>query len=306
MGSGGELIVGPPPILNLLDTRVADALWLAGCVAALAAISLLARLLASARASAFAWERPAMPDGRLARALRSFRSAPRSRRALAGWTAALVAGAAACCTVAPFTVRNHVREAQDRAVATLRQVASAQTQFRAGRTVDQDEDGTGEFGWLSELAGVRPPRGHDRSPIGGPFLPADLGAVDEEGAMRVGAHWYAMYLPGPDGAWRREPGVGPEPAHALPPEPTAAEHQERIWTCVAWPVGLYRHGCFAIDQRGEVLVHFWAGPPARPYCGRADGPPPLAARDESEHRALVKGRPIQDAEGAMWSRLPDR
>jgi prepilin-type N-terminal cleavage/methylation domain-containing protein len=45
------------------------------------------------------------------------------------------------------------------AVATLRNISSAQAQYQSSGRGDRDGDGEGEFGYFAELSGLLPPRG---------------------------------------------------------------------------------------------------------------------------------------------------
>lgn len=139
------------------------------------------------------------------------------------------------------------------AIATLRNISSAQAQFQAGAKIDVDEDGSGEFGYFGELAGavaVRGPNGGTADAIDPPVLSAAFRAVNNRTVTRSG-YIFAMYLPDDDGVGTAEAADGGADASGLPD----ADNCETTWCCYAWPANYNTSGnrVFFCNQQGDVI-----------------------------------------------------
>ncbi|MGQ0613095.1 MAG: hypothetical protein ACT4PV_05085 [Planctomycetaceae bacterium] len=149
-----------------------------------------------------------------------------------------------------------------RAVATLRNIISAQAQFQATARADEDADGVGEFGSFGELSGACPVR--DGKPLNPPVLSAAFREV-KGGRVTRGGYHYRIYLPlaGHQGVAERD--GGGYAAHQLDPDLA-----EGAWCCYAWPVEEGLPTLF-VNQAGDVLENRGAE-----YAGEFE-PPAVAA-----------------------------
>jgi prepilin-type N-terminal cleavage/methylation domain-containing protein len=155
--------------------------------------------------------------------------------------------------------------ANERAVvASLRTLATAQTQAVLRAVVDTDHDGLGEPIGLDQLSGLRIlPDGQMLEP---PYLPQSLGTVGANGLIQSRGYLLAMYLPDASG-------VG-QLATAANAGNVDADRAETVWSCLAWPVARGRTGtaAFFVNQTGEILVAKGAtydGPSQLPPAGAA-------------------------------------
>ena len=183
--------------------------------------------------------------------------------------------------------------ANERAVvASLRTLATAQTQAVTRAVVDTDHDGMGEPIGLDQLCGLRMlPDGQMLVP---PYLPQSLGTVGANGLCLSRGYLLAMYLPDASG-------VG-QLATAANAGNVDADRAEITWSCLAWPVTRGRTGTatFFVNQTGEILVAKGAT-----YDGPSQVPPAGAA--------LLGGAPnelagplavdVSGADGNLWRPL---
>jgi hypothetical protein len=141
------------------------------------------------------------------------------------------------------------------AIATLSALSEAQGMFRDAAEVDQDGDGTGEYGFLSELAGAAPCRGSGKT-LQDPYLSPDLGLVDAAGVLSSSGYNFKVYLPLADGTAAEET-TGPPAADA-----GSAPSQAARFLVYAWPQN--RRGgrrTFVLDQSGAIFQSRAAVPP---------------------------------------------
>jgi prepilin-type N-terminal cleavage/methylation domain-containing protein len=139
------------------------------------------------------------------------------------------------------------------AIATLRNLSSAQAQFQAGAKIDVDEDGSGEFGYFGELSGgaqVRGPGGTTLQAIEPPVLSAAFRSVNVRVVTRSG-YVFQMYLPDATGVGVPEATDGGADAGNLPD----ADMCETTWCCYAWPANYQTSGnrVFFVNQQGDVI-----------------------------------------------------
>ena len=135
------------------------------------------------------------------------------------------------------------------AIATLRNISSAQAQFQAGAKTDVDRDGTGEFGYFAEMAGGMAPRGK-ANPIVPPVLSGAFLNVDGNGHVSRSGYLFAMFLPDVNGVGLKEVGGGGSGGNAVD-----TEFAETIYCCYAWPIkrGVSGNRAFFINQAGDVV-----------------------------------------------------
>ena len=131
------------------------------------------------------------------------------------------------------------------AIATLKNIASAQAQAQASGTIDANTNGAGEFGFFAELSGSREVRGSTER-ISPPVLSAAFGNLQGDTVLRSG-YYFRMHLPGPAGEFETE-----STAAADVDDPNA----EVMWCCYAWPASYGNSGkrAFFVNQSGDVLA----------------------------------------------------
>jgi prepilin-type N-terminal cleavage/methylation domain-containing protein len=161
----------------------------------------------------------------------------------------------------PGLLRARISANEGSCSAGMRSLASAQTNFAKSNSVDQDNDGTGEYGVFNELTGAT----NRRSP-GGATLPR-LTVTDLSVALQSTAGFYAsksgyylqIYLPGTAAAITDNgvnlPLTGYNPAVA-PADDPAVQQQENRWICYGWPATYRSSGvrAFVCDQGAEVYA----------------------------------------------------
>ncbi len=175
-------------------------------------------------------------------------------------TAVFILGTVAALII-PGLASRRVRASEDDAVAALREIALAETRFRAAATVDQDGDGSGEYGLLGELLGemssrLRPP---PAAVLGG-----EAGfRLRNSGVALRGGYCFAVYLAGRDGAAVFESAPG-EADPGL---------SETFFLACAWPRWYGKSGrrLFVTDASGRVRA---AANDVDSYSGESDPPPP--------------------------------
>jgi prepilin-type N-terminal cleavage/methylation domain-containing protein len=158
------------------------------------------------------------------------------------------------------------------AVATLRNISSAQAQFQATAKADTDNDGTGEFGCFRELSGATDVRGDtDVGQLNPPVLSGAFRNADNTtGFVSRSGYYFKIYLP-QGGASSGQGYV----ADVQSPTWTNIDSDlaETTWCCYAWPVNYGNSGnrCFEVNQTGDVVASEYSG-----YTGTA-GPPANSA-----------------------------
>ncbi|MCI0341175.1 MAG: DUF2950 family protein [Planctomycetales bacterium] len=156
----------------------------------------------------------------------------------------------------PGLLRSKIGTNESSAIGSLRSLTTAQEQFKQQAVTDQDGDGTGEYGWLGELAGIDTTRGTG-GVIGpkmatSPFIASILGVKDAAGRSQKSGYYYHIYLP--------TTAAGPAAAEAQAAAGTGnsadADNQEVRWCCYAWPNSRGNSGnrCFYAGHQGEVYA----------------------------------------------------
>ena len=168
------------------------------------------------------------------------------------------------------------------AISTLRSISSAQAQLQSSAAIDTDSDGSGEYGFFGELAGVSFIREDDGS--GAPavsgtdrltpaMLSAALGNVDGNGQVQRSGYIFQMYL---------SAGAGvqvPEGANGGMGGATDPDDSEIYWCCYAWPIDAGGTGnrAFFINQDGDMLQFNNRAAGAFAYDGNVTAVPATAA-----------------------------
>ncbi|GEM_PF-2571109 len=151
----------------------------------------------------------------------------------------------------PLMMRSHVGANESNAMGSLKAISTGQVMFMSDGLVDQNGNGRGEFGFLSELGGAAPCRKSGTQVESEFYIPAVLGKVDAHGVAKKNGYCFKVYLPdGRGGAVeetdREVPRVGRE----------GARMQERAFIVYAWPEEPGKTGLrmFAIDPQGMIFA----------------------------------------------------
>jgi len=141
------------------------------------------------------------------------------------------------------------------AIATLKNISSAQAQCQASGAIDVNTNGAGEYGFFAELSGaigVRDATGNPSATerITPPVLSGAFGNVSGARVTRSG-FIFQLYLPDATAVAVPEAATGGVGATA----PDAAQ-AEVLWCCYAWPSSRGNSGkrCFFVNQSGDVLA----------------------------------------------------
>jgi len=183
------------------------------------------------------------------------------------------------------------------AVATSRNVCSAQAVFQASAMVDEDSDGSGEFGTFGEMSGGATLRGSNRRIIP-PVLSRAFKAPDQFGRVERAGYYYAIYLPGSGG--RPE---GEQPTGGFVANIADADLAETTWCMYAWPKEYGKTGTrtFMVNQTGDVV-----STDCHRYTG-SNGPAPDAAfrPDARTSGTIVGNQAIGTAgnDGQPWKQV---
>jgi prepilin-type N-terminal cleavage/methylation domain-containing protein len=140
------------------------------------------------------------------------------------------------------------------AIATLKNISSAQGQCQASGVIDTNANGQGEYGFFAELSGRTVIRGGTTT-IAPPVLSAAFGNVGATTASTVtrSGYFFQMWLPDATAQGMPEDPTGGDVANAAGVDPGQAEV---LWCCYAWPSvrGNSGNRTFFINQAGDVLA----------------------------------------------------
>lgn len=178
------------------------------------------------------------------------------------------------------------------AIATLREIISAQSKFQGRGLADEDNDGIGEMGTFGELTGgvgVRGGRVLTPSVFGSSFR-----TLNASGEVAKNGYQYRIYLPASNGLGLGEVGGGG------PPAGIDADLAETTWCAYAWPTDYEFSGVrtFFVNQAGEVIFGInsvYSGPGSGPSPGAAMGG---AGNVNSITGTIATGTTGRD--GTMW------
>ena len=138
------------------------------------------------------------------------------------------------------------------AIATLKNISSAQSQCQASGVIDVNNNGAGEYGFFGELSGRVVVRAGTQA-ISPPVLSTAFGNINAQANVARSGYLFRMWLPNNIQAGIMEtPTTGGDPANALGVDPGQAE---TLWCCYAWPQVYGNSGkrTFFINQSGDVL-----------------------------------------------------
>jgi len=217
----------------------------------------------------------------------------------------------------PALLRARMTANESGAIAGLRSLTANQAQFQGVGVVDQDNDGTGEYGLFVELAGASEPRADQQgnSPAKrkpGEFMAQIFGQTDANGFASKSGYLYQMWLPGaaPYDINNVDTAIT-DPADAGDPDDLAAgngdiiNEQENYWMCYAWPVarGRSAYRVFVVNIDGTIYQMVNDASSVLNYSGADDTPLPSGAflGDENDDLAYPN---VPDGEtgtdGNMW------
>jgi prepilin-type N-terminal cleavage/methylation domain-containing protein len=138
------------------------------------------------------------------------------------------------------------------AIATLRNLSSAQAQFQATSKADEDNDGTGAFGSFLELSGKSDVRGDATvGALNPPVLSGSFRQPNTDGYVSRSGYYFCIYLPDDNGA-----GVVCDGGAAGDWSAVNEDIAETTWCCYAWPVNYGNSGnrTFMVNQTGDVVT----------------------------------------------------
>jgi prepilin-type N-terminal cleavage/methylation domain-containing protein len=183
------------------------------------------------------------------------------------------------------------------AIATLRNISSAQAQFQGSGKGDNDTDGEGEYGYFAELSGLLPPRGSAQviipPALSGVFQNINNGVVSKSGYI------FQMNLPGNGGAPTPEQGNGGPGAGVV-----SDDLAEGVWCCYAWPAVNASTGnrIFVVNQAGDVLASDNSAA-TQGYSGATKVPAGDAAftvGGDIGSALSIDGQPAAAVDGGIW------
>jgi prepilin-type N-terminal cleavage/methylation domain-containing protein len=138
------------------------------------------------------------------------------------------------------------------AIATLRNLVSAQSELQSQGAIDQDVDGIGEHGWFTEMSGSVNMRDNAGANTGAvlapPVLSGSLSVVNANGEVNKSGYFFKLFLPD-------NGGVGLDELPTGSPTGEDPDLSETTWAAYAWPQGFANTGnrCFTVNQTGDVL-----------------------------------------------------
>lgn len=153
----------------------------------------------------------------------------------------------------PNFARARVNANESAAISTLRNLTSAQAEFRGTGRIDIDRDGAGEFGFFGELSAGTNLRG-TTEPMNPPALSASFRQIVDGRATSSG-YYFTIFLPDGNGIGIAEEATGGAPA-VMASDRNAADFCEIIWCAYAWPIrrGSTGNRIFFVNQMGDILT----------------------------------------------------
>jgi prepilin-type N-terminal cleavage/methylation domain-containing protein len=135
------------------------------------------------------------------------------------------------------------------AIATLKNISSAQSQCQASGIIDTNNNGAGEYGFFGELSGRTNVRGGTQR-ISPPVLSTAFGNIANSQVTRSG-YIFQMYLPDLTAGGIAEDATGGYTGAAVD-----GAQAETLWCCYAWPAVQGNSGkrSFFVNQGGDVLA----------------------------------------------------
>ncbi|HEX5138356.1 MAG TPA: DUF2950 family protein [Planctomycetota bacterium] len=166
----------------------------------------------------------------------------------------------------PNLLSARINSNETAAIATLRNIVSAESQFQTGSRADENDNGTGEYGTFAEMSGAIGVRGNAILKV--PVLSTAFRTVTSDGEVNRSGYYFAIYLPDIAGDGLGEvAGGGADPG-------IDADLAENVWCCYAWPAkyGGTGNRTFFVNQGGDIVMSEDAN-----YSGAGSGPAPNSA-----------------------------
>ena len=180
------------------------------------------------------------------------------------------------------------------AIATLRNIISAEAQFQQSAKADTDNDGTGEYGGFLEMSGGG--AGRMAAVLNPPVLSGAFRVLNAAGQVSRSGYFFRLYLPGAAGVGAGEPQTGFTAALIN------ADLVETTWCCYAWPVNYGQSGnrTFFTNQGGDVVAT-----EKSTYSGTAAGPASDAAFKPADAGKITGAVAIGTAgvDGSTWKQV---
>jgi prepilin-type N-terminal cleavage/methylation domain-containing protein len=179
------------------------------------------------------------------------------------------------------------------AIATLRNILSAQAQFQQSAKADEDNDGTGEYGGFIELSGAAP--GRMAAILVPPVLSGAFRVLNLAGEVSRSGYFFHVVLAGPAGVGVPEPQAGYAVGGGLDPDLS-----ETTWCAYAWPVNYNQSGnrTFFTNQQGDVI-----GCEDSNYSGTGAGPNPDAAFQNAGAITGAVAIGVAGQDGNVWKQV---
>jgi prepilin-type N-terminal cleavage/methylation domain-containing protein len=204
----------------------------------------------------------------------------------------------------PNLIAARISSDESAAIATLKNIVSAEAVTKTTAIIDQDADGLGEYAWFAEMGGAVNVR-DSTGPNGGPILDPttmsqSLGLVNANGVVRKSGFIFRVALPGPGGAPVVENAGGGSPTGEDP------DLCEGAWIVYTWPetYGMTGRRVFAVNDAGDVVQTDNLGG-GGVYEGTANMPAPDAALENGSAGTIVgpfslSGLPAPAVDGKTW------
>ena len=147
------------------------------------------------------------------------------------------------------------------AIATLRNIISAEAQFQTTARADENNNGVGEYGTFGEMSGSIGVRGN--AILNPPVLSTAFRTVNANGEVSRSGYLFAMFLPDAGGDGVAEAAGGGVGAGV------DGDLAETTWCCYGWPANYGNTGnrTFFVNQGGDIVA---SEDPT--YSGSGNGP----------------------------------
>jgi prepilin-type N-terminal cleavage/methylation domain-containing protein len=191
---------------------------------------------------------------------------------------------------------------ESNAISTLRNLVTSQAQFQSASNMDEDQDGTGEYGTFGEMSGLSNLQRNGvgiAAPLNPPILPATFQTIDANGFATKSGYLFVVFLPdatAPPAGLCDVAGGGPN--NNIDPN-----NAESMWCAYAWPIDQATTGnrAFFVNQRGEILQTKMDGAP--PYDGTTTTPAFDAAYTVAGDMQSAIAISVVGVDGNTWTPL---